>query len=135
MAEQMTSDPSTETSRDARAALAQRYLDLRKLTDELGVIATISLHGTGLRARVGWAGYIGIGTSLGLPSGEYTEGTLVIELRHGITRELLWQAVAKNTLSNEGKKNKKEISKSVERAFRKYPPETERSKQVDAEKE
>ena len=30
----------------------------------------------GAAARIGWGGYVGIGTSLGLPSGEYTEGTL-----------------------------------------------------------
>jgi hypothetical protein len=89
----------------------------------------------GVAARIGWGGQIGIGTTLGLPSGEYTEGTLVIELRLGTTRELIWQAVAKDTLSNDGRKSRKSIGIVVGRAFEDYPPETLRSQQVDARQE
>jgi hypothetical protein len=50
-----------------------------------------------------------------------TDGTLVLDLRRPDKKELLWRAVCVETDDDVGKVEK-HLDKSVEKAFKKYPP-------------
>jgi hypothetical protein len=51
----------------------------------------------------------------------YTEGTLVIDLRDGTTRALLWRGIAREDKSNASKIQGK-LDDMVKKAINKYPP-------------
>jgi len=52
----------------------------------------------------------------------YKEGTLVVDLFDSKSKALLWRGSASNILSNNSTKNIKDLDKSVEKLFRKFPP-------------
>jgi Domain of unknown function (DUF4136) len=56
----------------------------------------------------------------------YKVGTLIVDVFDGTTRNLLWQGVATDTLSDKAEKNIKRLDKSVEKMFKHFPPGSER---------
>ena len=53
----------------------------------------------------------------------YKVGTLLVELFDGHSKNLIWQATANDTLSNNSDKNIKSLDKNVHKMFEHYPPE------------
>jgi hypothetical protein len=51
----------------------------------------------------------------------YTQGTMVIDLRDPVQKELVWRATCSDTASDPSKLNER-IEKDVKKAFEKYPP-------------
>ena len=71
----------------------------------------------------GWGrrGFGGFGTETTSAS-TYTEGTLVIDIFDGKTKELIWRGTATDTLSGKPEKNEKKLTKVVEKMFEEFPP-------------
>src|ERR1700678_1493349 len=73
-------------------------------------------------------GYIpsGIPGDWGAPAGHstyaYKVGTLVVEIADTKTKQLVWRGSASNTISNNSKKNTKNLDKAVAKLFNQYPP-------------
>jgi hypothetical protein len=57
----------------------------------------------------------------------YKVGTLVVDLFDTKTKTLLWRGTSSDTLSNNSDKNIKNLDKGVEKMFKKFPPESEKS--------
>jgi hypothetical protein len=53
----------------------------------------------------------------------YKVGTLLVELFDGHSKNLIWQASANDTLSNNSDKNIKSLDKNVQKMFEHYPPQ------------
>lgn len=53
--------------------------------------------------------------------GEYTEGTVTLDMIDQAKNEMIWQAVAQAVLSEKSSKNKKRITKGTQKLFKKYP--------------
>ena len=49
-------------------------------------------------------------------------GTLVVDILDGGSKELVWHAVAEETLSDDPQKNAKRIEKVTKKMFKKFPP-------------
>ncbi len=49
-------------------------------------------------------------------------GTLVVDILDGGSKELVWHAIAEETLSDNPQKNAKRIDKVVKKMFKKFPP-------------
>jgi hypothetical protein len=54
-------------------------------------------------------------------------GTLVVDLFDTKTKTLLWRGISSDTLSNNSDKNIKNLDKGVEKMFKKFPPESQKS--------
>lgn len=52
-------------------------------------------------------------------------GMLVVDLLDAATRELVWRAVARDTLSDKTDKNAKKLAKATKKMFEDFPPESE----------
>jgi hypothetical protein len=52
-------------------------------------------------------------------------GTLVVDLLDAASRELVWRAVARDTLSDKTDKNAKKLAKATKKMFEDFPPESE----------
>ena len=57
----------------------------------------------------------------------YTVGTLVIDLLDAKTKQVIFRGVATETLSDKPEKNEDKLNKSVEKIFKKFPPESKNS--------
>jgi hypothetical protein len=53
---------------------------------------------------------------------DYKEGTLVIDMYDGKTKQLLWRSSAEDTLSDKAEKNEKNLDKGVAKMFKSFPP-------------
>ena len=51
----------------------------------------------------------------------YTQGTLLIDMLDGKSKELVWRATCKDS-QNDATKFQKRLGEDVEKAFRKFPP-------------
>ena len=85
-------------------------------------------HGGGYFGRGG--GYLGsagpVSTSTTIR--KYMRGTLVVDIWDARTKELLWRGTATDIVSDNPDKNEKKLKKSLEKMFKKYPPEKPRTK-------
>ncbi len=95
--------------------------------DERTVIDTMS---TGYGYGPGW-GYGGMGMA-GMGSSTTTvrtfkEGTLVIDIFWAEDKQLIWRGTVTGTVSDDPKKNEKNINKGIVKLFEKYPPSPEKS--------
>ena len=52
---------------------------------------------------------------------QYTVGTLVVDLYDAKTRQMVWRAVATDSVSSKPQKNAEHINKAIEKMFAKYP--------------
>jgi hypothetical protein len=53
---------------------------------------------------------------------DYKEGTLVVDLYDGNSKELIWRGTSQDTLSDKADKNEKKLEKGVEKMFKDFPP-------------
>ena len=48
-------------------------------------------------------------------------GTLVVDIYDANGKKMIWRGISQGALSNKGQKNEKELNKSIEKMFKKYP--------------
>lgn len=53
----------------------------------------------------------------------YTKGTVVVDIWDAKEKALLWRGTATDTVNDKPEKNEKKINKSLEKMFKKFPPE------------
>jgi hypothetical protein len=68
-----------------------------------------------------WRGFGGFGDSTTTEQ-DYKEGTLVVDLYDGKTKQLIWRGSAEGTLSDKADKNEKNLDKGVVKMFKSFPP-------------
>ena len=68
-----------------------------------------------------WGGYGGVSSSTSRVR-TYREGTLVIDIYRAKEKELIWRGIVTGTISDNPKKNEKNINKGVAKVFKKFPP-------------
>ena len=76
--------------------------------------------GRGYR-RGGRGGWGGGSSSTSYSESDYLEGTLVMDLFDGESKEQIWQAVATKTVSEKPEKREKSIPKGVKKIMKKFP--------------
>jgi len=70
-----------------------------------------------------WRGFGGFGESTTTEQ-DYREGTLVIDLYDGKTKQLIWRGSTESVLSDKAEKNEKNLDKGVAKMFKNFPPES-----------
>lgn len=73
-----------------------------------------------------WGGGIGFGDAT-TTEDTYRVGTLVVDLFDTNSKTLIWRGSASDTLSNKSDKNIKNLNKSVEKLFSRFPPKSEQA--------
>jgi hypothetical protein len=68
-----------------------------------------------------WRGFGGFGDSTTTEQ-DYKEGTLVVDLYDGKSKQLIWRGSAEDTLSDKADKNEKNLDKGVVKMFKSFPP-------------
>src|SRR3954447_21641252 len=68
-----------------------------------------------------WRGFGGFGESTTTEQ-DYQEGTLVIDLYDGKTKQLIWRGSTESVLSDKAEKNEKTLDKGVAKMFKDFPP-------------
>jgi hypothetical protein len=69
-----------------------------------------------------WRGFGGMGEATTTEQ-DYKEGTLVVDMYDGKTKQLIWRGSAEDTVSNKPEKNEKNLEKSAAKMFKKFPPQ------------
>ena len=65
---------------------------------------------------------IGMGGGMGtITPQQNVAGTMIVDLYDTKTKSLVWRGIAQDTLSNNGEKNSKLVTKAVQKMFKKYP--------------
>jgi hypothetical protein len=77
----------------------------------------------------GWRGWGagGFGTATTNVS-EYTEGTLVVDIYDGKSKQLLWRGVAQGELKDTPEKRQKQLAKVTDKLFKDFPPGSAKKK-------
>ena len=70
-----------------------------------------------------WRGFGDFGDSTTTEQ-DYQEGTLVIDLFDGKTKQLIWRGSTESVLSDKAEKNEKTLNKGVAKMFKNFPPES-----------
>jgi hypothetical protein len=73
----------------------------------------------------GWRGFGGYGDSFGdstTTEQDFKDGTLVVDLYDGKTKQLIWRGSAEDMLSDKAEKNEKNLGKGVAKMFKGFPP-------------
>jgi hypothetical protein len=68
-----------------------------------------------------WRGFGDFGESTTTEQ-DYQEGTLVIDLYDGKTKQLIWRGSTESVLSDKAEKNEKNLDKGVAKMFKDFPP-------------
>ena len=76
--------------------------------------------GRGYR-RGGRGGWGGGSSSTSYSESDYLEGTLVMDVFDGESKEQIWQAVATKTVSEKPEKREKSIPKGIKKVMKKFP--------------
>jgi hypothetical protein len=74
--------------------------------------------GRGYRRRGGWGGGY---ASTSYSQSDYLQGTLVMDVFDGASKEQIWQAVATKTVNPKPEKREKSIPKGVKKIMKKFP--------------
>lgn len=80
--------------------------------------------GYGMGRGWGWAG-AGAGMGMGGSTSTvrtYTEGTLIVDIYRAEDKQLVWRGTVTGTISDDPKKNEKDINKGIAKLFEKFPP-------------
>jgi hypothetical protein len=98
--------------------------DLIAVTHAVGDTA---LRESGMTVGVGVGvggpqGSVGVGRSTGGKPKKVKVGSLVIEIRDGLSGRLLWQGVVQDTFKGDAAKIEKKVGHYVDKALEKYPP-------------
>jgi hypothetical protein len=70
-----------------------------------------------------WRGFGDFGDSTTTEQ-DYQEGTVVIDLFDGKTKQLIWRGSTESVLSDKAEKNEKTLNKGVAKMFKNFPPES-----------
>jgi hypothetical protein len=84
-----------------------------------------SLQGfySGFGGGFGWQGFGGFQDgSINITEQDYKEGTLVIDMYDGKTKQLLWRGSAEGTLSEKAAKDENKLNKAVAKMLKDFPP-------------
>ena len=84
-----------------------------------------SLQGfySGFGGGWGWQGFGGLQDgSINITEQDYKEGTLVIDMYDGKTKQLLWRVSAEGTLSEKAAKDENKLDKAVAKMFKDFHP-------------
>jgi hypothetical protein len=73
-----------------------------------------------------WRGFGGMGEATTTEE-DYKEGTLVLDMYDGKTKQLIWRGSSEDTVSNSADKNEKNLDKGVAKMFKKFPPQSAKS--------
>jgi hypothetical protein len=73
-----------------------------------------------------WRGFGGMGEATTTEE-DYKEGTLVVDMYDGKTKQLIWRGSSEDTVSNNADKNEKNLDKGVAKMFKKFPPQSAKS--------
>jgi hypothetical protein len=73
-----------------------------------------------------WRGFGGMGEATTTEE-DYKEGTLIVDMYDGKTKQLIWRGSSEDTVSNSAEKNEKNLDKGVAKMFRKFPPQSAKS--------
>lgn len=77
--------------------------------------------GYGYRGRWGW-GYGGMGSaSTSYTEDDYLEGTFVLDMYSGGSKNLIWQGVITDTVKEQPEKREKSIPKKMSKLMKKFP--------------
>ena len=68
-----------------------------------------------------WRGFGGLGESTTTKQ-DYKEGTLVIDMYDGRTKQLIWRGSTESVVSDKVEKNEKNLDKGVTKMFKNFPP-------------
>ncbi len=89
--------------------------------NERTVIDTMNT-GYGYGPGWGWGGGgMGMGSSTTTVR-TYKEGTIVVDIYGAGSKQLVWRGTVTGTISDDPKKNEKNINKGIAKLFEKYPP-------------
>jgi hypothetical protein len=78
----------------------------------------------GMKQQTSYTAYgmRGIGGGMGsITPQQNVVGTMIVDLYDVKTKSLVWRGVAQDTLSNNGDKNSKLVTKAVQKMFKQYP--------------
>jgi hypothetical protein len=106
---------------DINAALQGKGLQMVQESQNPDLI--VAANG-GLKQQTSYSamGMRGIGGGMGtITPQQSVEGTMIVDLYDAKTKSLAWRGIAQNTLSNNGDKNSKMVSKAVLKMFKQYP--------------
>jgi hypothetical protein len=84
---------------------------------------TLQTFYDGLGGGWRWRGFGGFGESTTTEQ-DYQEGTLVIDLYDGKTKQLIWRGSTESVLSDKAENNEKNLDKGVAKMFKNFPPES-----------
>src|SRR6201997_3158199 len=73
-----------------------------------------------------WRGFGGMGEATTTEQ-DYKEGTLIVDMYDGKTKQLIWRGSSEDTVSNNAEKNEKNLDKGVAKMFKKFPPQSAKS--------
>jgi hypothetical protein len=75
----------------------------------------------------GWGGGgMGMGSSTTTVR-TYEEGTIIVDIYRADDKQLVWRGTVTGTISDDPKKNEKNIVKGIAKLFEKYPPAPRKS--------
>jgi hypothetical protein len=106
---------------DVDSALQAKGLQLVQESQNPDIIVLAS---GGLQQQTSYQawGMRGIGGGMGgITPQQNVVGTLIVDLYDAKNKNLLWRALAQNTLSNNGSKNSQMVTKAVQKMFKQYP--------------
>ena len=69
-----------------------------------------------------WRGFGGMGDATTTEQ-DYKEGTLLVDMYDGKTKQLIWRGSAEDMVSNKPETNEKNLNKGVAKMFKKFPPQ------------
>jgi len=89
---------------------------------------TLNTFYDGFGGGWGWRGFGGGGFGESTTTEQdYKEGTLVIDLYDGKTKQLIWRGSAEDMISDKAEKNEKNLDKGVAKMFKSFPPGSAKS--------
>jgi hypothetical protein len=106
---------------DINTALQGKGLQMVQESQNPDLIVTAN---GGLKQQTSYQawGMRGIGGGMGSITPEQNViGTMIVDLYDAKTKSLTWRGIAQDTLSNNGDKNSKMVSKAVQKMFKQYP--------------
>ena len=106
---------------DIGAALQGKGLQLVEESQNPDLIVTGS---GGMKEQTSYSawGMRGIGGGMGgITPEQNVIGTMIVDIYDAKTKSLVWRGIAQDTLSNNGSKNSKTVTKAVQKMFKQYP--------------
>jgi uncharacterized protein DUF4136 len=106
---------------DINTALQSKGLQMVEESQNPDLLVTGS---GGMKQETSYTAYgmRGIGGGMGgITPQQNVVGTMIVDLYDVKTKSLVWRGIAQDTLSNNGDKNSKLVTKAVQKMFKQYP--------------